>query len=67
MKTADCYYNTSCKQVILSGGYDGGTWRIELGAEGKWSLHTQPKHCRGFLFASDSDNLLDVLELTEKL
>jgi hypothetical protein len=66
MKTADLYYNTESAQVIISGEYEGGTWRATLSGD-KWILHEQPKHCRGLLYIGEDVNLLKVLSLTENL
>ena len=71
MKTADCYFNSKANQVIFSGEYEGGIWRIEAESENgidcKWILYKQPRHCRGISHVAEDSNLLKILSIAENL
>jgi len=67
MKLADCYFDPTEKKVILNGEYDGGTWQITHYQGFKFQCHKTPRHCRGKLFVSETDNLLDALAIVGEL
>ena len=71
MNIADCYFNSKVNQVIISGKYEVGNWRIEVesknGIDCKWILHKQPRHCRGLLHVAEDSNLLKILSIAENL
>ncbi len=72
MKTADLYYNVNgdSKEIIISGEYPGGTWRISFAdnkSGGIWTLHQMVAHTRGFLYVGESTGIVEVLKMAEKL
>jgi len=72
MKTADLYYNVSGdnKEIIISGEYSGGTWRISFthnDFNGCYCVYKTARHTRGLTLVGQTKSLVVALGMTEDL